>query len=175
MKGFTLIELLVVVLIIGILSAVALPQYTKAVEKSRMAQAFSLFQPLRQAVDAYVLAAGYSRVELVGHPSGVASAELDVDVEKLANCQSGEDRCHGKDFSYDVWCAGSSCYISICRENRMNKLIAYLMKRSNLLRHGVKVAHLRRMKDMPFANRWSRKAGSWRMKGNFSLYWNRLR
>ena len=48
-KGFTLIELLVVVLIIGILSSVALPQYTKAVEKSRMAGVWSVLGSIRKA------------------------------------------------------------------------------------------------------------------------------
>ena len=55
-KAFTLIELLVVVLIIGILASVALPQYQKAVEKSKAAQAFVVLRSVGQAIEAHMLA-----------------------------------------------------------------------------------------------------------------------
>ena len=54
--GFTLIELLVVVLIIGILAAIALPQYTKAVEKSRAAEAMQVLGDLATAESLYYMA-----------------------------------------------------------------------------------------------------------------------
>lgn len=89
-KGFTLIELLVVVLIIGILSAVALPQYTRAVEKARVAEVETIMADLRRGYKMY-------RVEHPAKKSGSGLGQMiDLSMPSL------EDLMKAGGFSYPL-------------------------------------------------------------------------
>ncbi len=93
--AFTLIELLVVVLIIGILAAVALPQYQKVVAKSRAAEAVMAMSVLTKAADLYVMEKGY--------PTTHERIEEDLSIEIPVSNQ----------YNYSVFCDNSICGVQI--------------------------------------------------------------
>lgn len=122
-KAFTLIELLVVVLIIGILTAIALPQYRKAVEKSRAASVLPMIRALRDSLDEQILSGiSDNHLDYVG---GTETGKNILIAEPSCVFSEEDEHCYGKDFSYRVWCSELGCFVAVLRRSSPEEESSY--------------------------------------------------
>lgn len=62
-KGFTLTEMLTVVLIIGVLTAVAVPQYRRTIQRTRATEAVAMLKVLADSAERLASSFGYKTVD----------------------------------------------------------------------------------------------------------------
>ncbi|WP_428075510.1 type IV pilin protein [Candidatus Avelusimicrobium luingense] len=102
--GFTLIELLVVVLIIGILASVALPQYKKAVWRSKNTQLKALVRSVWEAQEEYHLANGEYSSSFEPLSVDLPLTPKDTPFTGYVTCGPTDTTRAGKDFEIILNC-----------------------------------------------------------------------
>ncbi len=104
-KAFTLLELLIVVLIIGILSAMALPQYQKTVFRSKVLGNLPNLTHVKEQIDLYHLANGT-------YPPDNLKEVMDLEIPGCSGGDGGRYSCNGYGLDYEGW--SNPPYIRYC-------------------------------------------------------------
>ena len=112
-KGFTLIEFLVVVLIIGVLAAIALPQYQIVVGKTKFSELKTLTKTFQQAAQRYYMINNtYEGI------NGNINKVLDIELPAESNCQ--------------IWDESSADMIRCCKKIFNTNMCFYSYRESGL-------------------------------------------
>lgn len=117
-KGFTLVEILIAVLIMGILVTMAVPQYEKAVEKSRRTEVMTLLKRLYEAKMRVLGNMEQETYNTITPPFGFENLDFAIACQSTTSSNNHQITCSSQDWVYVLNPSGTGNNNFVCAVRR---------------------------------------------------------